>query len=197
MNNCEKYEKIIPLYLDQDLSRSESEELEKHIDGCPWCARTLEQHILLESSLLELKDELPQPSFVSESVLKRLNIKKHRFIFSSIFRVPVLIPVSMVISAIAVIFFQKELTLIIDSFSLKYNSFIDSFSATGTESIARQFSGTLTDYCGSVAGFIESLGMVFLRIGEIDLISLISISTGMTLIIILWFTHLTKQILQD
>ena len=197
MNKCEKYEKILPLYIDGDLTESEMKDMEDHIEKCLSCSAALDQYLELERSLAGLRSDLPDPSRLAASVIKRLKLKNKRFHISSIFRTSVLSPALTTAAAIAALIFHRELEVILRLLSSRYASQMEHLVQTGSESAVKNLSVSLTEYCNSMAGFVEALGSFFLRAGEIDQWSIISISASMTLIILLWVIHLTKRILQD
>ena len=197
MNNCEKYEKVLPLYIDGELNESESKALEDHIENCLSCSEALDQYLELEKSLVGLSSGLPEPSRLAAAVIERLNLKKNGFDISSIFRFRVLAPTLAAVTAIATLIFYGDLEIIQRLFSSKYISVTEELLNRGSASATKTLSVSLAGYCDTMTGLAESLGSFFLRTGEIDQWTVISISTSITLFILLWITRLTKRILED
>ena len=197
MNECEKYEKILPLYIDGDLNESEIKDLEIHIKTCLSCSDALNQYLELERSLVGLSSGLPDPSVMAASVIERLKLKKKRFHISSLFRFRVLAPTLAAVAALAALIFRGELEIIQRLFSSKYTLLAEGLAHRGSGAAGKTLSVSLTGYCDTMTGFAEALGSFFLRTGEIDQWTVISISASMTLFILLWVTHLTKRILEN
>ncbi|AIQ14010.1 anti-sigma factor [Paenibacillus durus] len=69
--NCAEVMEWMHRYLDHDLSRDESLEMFRHIDGCPSCAELFERLNALSSELEQLPDVSPPFSLV-DSILPQL-----------------------------------------------------------------------------------------------------------------------------
>ena len=75
---CDRIEELLPLYLDGELSLSESAEVDAHVESCAECAAALETYRSLESSLASMPGFMPDPGGVSGAVTRRLGIAKRR-----------------------------------------------------------------------------------------------------------------------
>ncbi|WP_025695439.1 anti-sigma factor family protein, partial [Paenibacillus durus] len=69
--NCAEVMEWMHRYLDHDLSRDESLEMFRHIDGCPSCAELFERLNALSSELEQLPDVSPPFSLV-DSIMPKL-----------------------------------------------------------------------------------------------------------------------------
>ncbi|WP_036737205.1 anti-sigma factor family protein, partial [Paenibacillus zanthoxyli] len=69
--NCAEVMEWMHRYLDHDLSRDESLEMFRHIDGCPSCAELFERLNALSSELEQLPDISPPFSLV-DSIMPKL-----------------------------------------------------------------------------------------------------------------------------
>ncbi|MBN2185297.1 MAG: zf-HC2 domain-containing protein [Candidatus Krumholzibacteriota bacterium] len=197
LHDCEKYEKALLLYLDGDLNESEIKDLEGHIENCLSCSKALDQYLELEKSLAGLAGGLPEPARLADAVIERLNLKKRRFEISSIFRFRILAPAMAAVLTAAAFIFHGEIGTIQSLFSSKYTSLMEDLLSKGSASAAETLSISLAGYCNTMTDLAESLGSLFLKTGNIDRWTVISISTSMTLLILLWVTHLTRRILED
>ncbi|MBN2071952.1 MAG: zf-HC2 domain-containing protein [Candidatus Krumholzibacteriota bacterium] len=197
MDDCRKFEEILPRYIDGDLSVSETKAVKDHIGTCESCAMALGRYIELESSLEALSGELPDLSVISSSVLDRLNIGKKKASLSAIFRLPFLMPALIALSATAVSIFRRDVESVLLRLSSEYASLVDRLTGNGIESITASLSAALARYCSAVTKFIEDTGSLVMRSGEMDQTLIISISALMSLTIVVVFFRMTKMILQD
>jgi predicted anti-sigma-YlaC factor YlaD len=68
---CDKIEYLIPAYLEGDLSGEELSRVDSHLGECRLCREELEQFHLLESALVERREEVPAVSHTIRGVLAR------------------------------------------------------------------------------------------------------------------------------
>ena len=62
---CERFEELLPLYIDGELSAEDAAGLTVHLAGCEECMQSLETYRALESSLDAMPGILPNSRAVS------------------------------------------------------------------------------------------------------------------------------------
>ncbi len=201
MNDCEKYEVLLPVYIDGELDEADSRALEDHLEACPFCSEALARYTELEDSLVSLKNDLPDPSRLADAVVRRLKDvlkpKKKRSAVSFILRARVLAPALTTAAVIASFIFQDRLGSLIHSFASGYSSTLETLLERAGESASVNLSFYFAVYCDAVSRFTESTGAFFLRAGEIDQWTIFSISASFSLFILLWMIRMTRRILED
>ena len=75
---CDRFEELLPLYIDGDISDIETAEVREHLSGCELCSGALETFRSLEASLSEMPGILPDPRSVSARVTESLGLKRRR-----------------------------------------------------------------------------------------------------------------------
>jgi len=76
--NCERVERLLPAFIDGELSSDESAMVQEHISVCQRCAGSYAVYSTLERSLTELKQELPPPESVYTPLLVKLTAARRR-----------------------------------------------------------------------------------------------------------------------
>ncbi|MFI3115450.1 MAG: zf-HC2 domain-containing protein [Clostridia bacterium] len=74
MNNCEKYENLISLYLDDMLLATEVEELLEHLDSCENCHAYYTDLKCIKESIKNIKIEYPED--LTTSILDKIQLNK-------------------------------------------------------------------------------------------------------------------------
>lgn len=187
----------MPLHIDNDLSESEARELEEHLGICNRCASSLNEFLALEESLTTLKDDLPDPIIISAAVMNRLSPGRKGFRFLPLFRFPVFMPVVLIFSAVVTFILHKQISRFLHVEASSYSAFIDRFAGSAVRYLNTGFSGIPAKYFGTLTKPFETIGSLIMKIGDIDPWMLASISSGMTLIVILSFFQIIRNILQD
>ncbi len=73
---CERFEDLLPLYIDGKLSAEDAAGVTVHLAGCEECMRSLETYRALESSLDAMPGILPDSRAVSSRITKHLGLEK-------------------------------------------------------------------------------------------------------------------------
>ncbi len=66
MASCRKYQRLIPLYLLEELTRDEMQRVEEHLKDCPDCRRMLEQEKALHQLLSSRRELVPSKELLWE-----------------------------------------------------------------------------------------------------------------------------------
>jgi anti-sigma factor RsiW len=74
--DCERIEKLLPLFIEDDLPDADSAAVSAHISGCAECRRSFESYIKLEETLGSMPEILPDPRVVSSAVSIRLGLER-------------------------------------------------------------------------------------------------------------------------
>ena len=85
--NCDAIKTLIPLYLDNELSAKELEQVKNHLAGCPVCAQECQAQQSVWQLLGEYEEIQPEPGFIGrfwtrvasqttwqEKLLEKLNV---------------------------------------------------------------------------------------------------------------------------
>lgn len=75
--NCEKYKNMIPEYVSGELEDKDVSELTVHLKDCAGCRKELDIETEILNSLSENIYNIPQG--LNETVLSKLNVRKHPF----------------------------------------------------------------------------------------------------------------------
>ncbi len=73
--SCESIEKLLPLYVEGDLSSGERREVDEHVASCESCCSSLRFYEELEASLLSLGDARPSPARAAAAVSGSLGLR--------------------------------------------------------------------------------------------------------------------------
>ena len=70
--SCEKYENLIPSYLENEMEQAEKKELLRHIDGCPNCREQLKALQYMQSMLGREEAPAKPPAKMKARIYARL-----------------------------------------------------------------------------------------------------------------------------
>lgn len=86
--SCEKFEDLLPLYAEGDLSAQERRRVDEHVASCARCRESLAFFSELETSLSSLRELRPSPGRTAASVSERLGLRPRRYARRSFVNVP-------------------------------------------------------------------------------------------------------------
>jgi anti-sigma factor RsiW len=124
---CERIEELMPGYIDGGLSDVETAEVSSHLSKCASCPEALESFRELESSLSSLKNTLPDPRRVADSLAGRLGLEKRRRLSPVFSRISLIW--SFAVAAAALILLVSRVDYV-SALMSGQESFIESAAAT-------------------------------------------------------------------
>jgi predicted anti-sigma-YlaC factor YlaD len=101
---CNEIEKLMPRYVEGDLSEAERRSVESHLASCTACHECLEAFTALEQSLVGLKTAVPRWKTVEARFLREAGFGRRQSIPRLIFTTPVMAGLSFVALGFAFIF---------------------------------------------------------------------------------------------
>ena len=93
---CKEAEKLIPIFLDDDLDNKDLAEFIEHIDNCPECKEELTIQFLVKTGMQRLEDgntfNLKQELFILiKDAKKRLKFRRNLFLLSILLELAVVV----------------------------------------------------------------------------------------------------------
>ncbi len=106
---CEEIEKLLPSFVEGQITKEERRAIESHLSECAGCRESHRRYIFLEESLSALKDTLPSSQAVADSVMKRLNLRKRRFQFARLLNISTVTSFFMIVLSLFTFFNQNRI----------------------------------------------------------------------------------------
>jgi anti-sigma factor RsiW len=88
--NCRDIEQLLPYYAADELGAEERLAVERHLEKCRACSRSLDEYLILENSLRSLDNNIPSHREVADSVLKKIDLAESPRYSNLFLRPPVL-----------------------------------------------------------------------------------------------------------
>jgi anti-sigma factor RsiW len=139
---CERFEELLPLYIDGELSAEEAAGVTVHLTGCEECTQSLDTYRALESSLDAMPGILPDSLAVSSMVTEHLGLEKRRSVAAIFSRMSLVWTLAVATAA---------LILLISRFD-----FVSALMS-GQESFTESAASSLEYWTGTVSGAIADL----------------------------------------
>lgn len=139
---CERFEELLPLYIDGELSAEDAGGVTVHLAGCEECMQSLETYRALESSLDAMPGILPDSRAVSSMVTKHLGLEKRSSVADIFSRMSFVWAIAVATAA---------LILLVSRFD--YVSALMS----GQESFTESAASSLEYWTGTVSGAIADI----------------------------------------
>jgi predicted anti-sigma-YlaC factor YlaD len=95
--SCEKFEDLLPLYVEGDLPAEERSRVDEHISSCARCRESLAFYSELETSLASLRDLRPSPVRTAAAVSERLGLRPRRHARRSFVNVPAIVSAGFIV----------------------------------------------------------------------------------------------------
>lgn len=194
---CNGIEELIPLYIDGDLTGEEMRDIRSHIGTCAACSASFGKYMLIEESLAGLREDLPDTSAVYGAVASRLGLGRRRPDVSAIRRLPAASTFLLLVIAAASLAGRNLISRASIEISSRYGRFADTVLADALSSLSSFFDRLASGYNSAAARIAEAIGSWTLAISDLDPLLLLSIYSGMILLMILSFGMLIRRILQD
>ena len=90
--NCEEVREYLLPFIDQQLNKKASSEIETHLQSCPLCTREFETEKRIESAIKEKMVRDPAPLVLRQKLIRQIEGQKPRsswwWVFSSLFQSP-------------------------------------------------------------------------------------------------------------
>lgn len=195
--DCKKAERLIPVYIDGGLGEEELIGLENHIGRCVRCSAIYDEFLLLEESLVSLREDVPDTAILYEGISRRLGLIESRRKAFQILSPPVFASMLLTVATAFLFLFRVEIMRFFaglpSGYPVVFGSAVGSTGARISDllsSLADGYSSALTSLLESSAGFMEYLG-------SLDLWIILSLSSTMTILFLLVFFHIFRKTLQE
>lgn len=76
--NCEKFEELVAMYLENELAGQDRRGMDEHLAACGTCRETLAVYRKIESSLVSRRDLVPPGGRTASAVIERLGLRRQR-----------------------------------------------------------------------------------------------------------------------
>jgi predicted anti-sigma-YlaC factor YlaD len=164
---CEEIEKLLPSFVEGQITEEEKMAVEFHLSECPLCRESYKRYILLEELLPALKENLPPSQIIADSVIERLNLKRRRSHITRLLNVPAAASFFMIILSLFTLIYHNLIFKVTISFGEKITSlftyYSDNFSIWITEIYAGYFWPAFILFALLNLLIILSGGMIALR----------------------------------
>jgi predicted anti-sigma-YlaC factor YlaD len=105
--SCEKFEDLLPLYVEGDLPAEERNHVDEHVASCARCRESLAFYSELETSLSSLRDLRPSPVRTAAAVSERLGLRPRRHARRSFVNVPAIVSAGFIVIGIVLYDFRN------------------------------------------------------------------------------------------
>jgi anti-sigma factor RsiW len=105
--SCEKFEELLPLYVEGDLPEEERSRVDEHVASCARCRESLAFYTELETSLTSLRDLQPSPVRTAAAVSDRLGLRQLRRARRSFVNVPAVVSAGFIVLGIVLYNFRN------------------------------------------------------------------------------------------
>lgn len=105
--SCEKFEDLLPLYVEGDLPAEERSRVDEHVASCARCRESLSFYSELETSLSSLRDLRPSPARTAVAVSERLGLRPRRNPRGVFVNVPALVSAGFIVLGIVLYDFRN------------------------------------------------------------------------------------------
>lgn len=133
---CEKYENLIPMYLEGELTEEQAKALQQHLEGCPNCREQIQALEYMQSMLRQEVAPLKAPAKMKARIYTRL-YRDLLIIFAGLVIIVSMVAISGGLAqmflfdrlsmALKTFFFVGIILLIIGLVILTYDIFVDIF----------------------------------------------------------------------
>lgn len=134
--DCEKYENLIPLYLDGELTEVQVNSLRQHLEGCPKCREQLNALQYMQSMLGKDDESLKAPAKMKARIYARL-YRDLLIIFAGLVIIVSMVAISgglaqmflidKMTTVLKTFFFAGIILIIVGLVILTYDIFVDIF----------------------------------------------------------------------
>lgn len=105
--SCDKFEDLLPLYIEGDLPAEERSRVDEHLAACAGCRESLAFYSELETSLSALRDLRPSPSRTAVAVTERLGLRPRRYARKTFVNVPAMVSAGFIVLGIVLYDFRS------------------------------------------------------------------------------------------
>jgi predicted anti-sigma-YlaC factor YlaD len=105
--SCEKFEDLLPLYVEGDLPAEERSRVDEHVASCARCRESLAFYSELETSLTSLRSLRPSHVRTAAAVSDRLGLRPRRRARRSFVNVPAIVSAGVIVLGIVLYDFRN------------------------------------------------------------------------------------------
>jgi predicted anti-sigma-YlaC factor YlaD len=128
--NCRETEDLLPRYVEGDLSPGEEQLVRIHLETCARCRQSYAVFARLEQALKGLKGELPPPSLVTETVMRRVrgSAGRRRFSPATIWSFPAVASFLLVMATIIILTYRESVSKLAEAVGSGYIGAMERFA---------------------------------------------------------------------